>query len=199
MNEDVEQRLVQLWFALRGGRELPLIGSLDPTDIADLLPWIAIVDIAPDFLDSRMIMFGSGIAGVVGRDWTGNPLRAIDFGLVSDAIFEPYRTAIAARAPLHCRERRRGADGPWRGDSRIMLPFATPSRPDDVVRLVVAVLFDPISHLAWAHSIDEWEVLDVTIHRRHPSTSTPSVPAKVAPVPRRRPGSGLLWWAGAGS
>lgn len=70
------QRIVQAWCAWRGGRLLPGKADMDLGELAEFMPWLALLEVAgPD--EARLRVAGSGLRDVYGTDMIGRNLKEI--------------------------------------------------------------------------------------------------------------------------
>jgi hypothetical protein len=153
------ERVVAAWGAAAVGRQPPAVEDLHPRDFPELLPFAWIVAIEPDFMRSRLTMFGGGVGRLVGGEWTGRTLAAIELGPEKPALIAPLRVAVEGGRPLLVYEQRRGAGEPWLRHHRLLLPCRT-RRVPAIVRLLGFIAFEsPGSELRWSTTLDEWETI----------------------------------------
>lgn len=87
-----------LWREKQGGREFPLKSDLHPSLMARYLPYIYIVDILDGGKDYRIRLLGSGVADMLGKDYTGTLLSETPEEL--DWRGEIYGLCMKRRAPV---------------------------------------------------------------------------------------------------
>lgn len=118
--------LYRFWDAARAGELLPRIEAIDPERFARHLAFIILLEAIDGGLDARYRVYGSGIAGPAGRDWTGFTISEMTAITQSgEAVFyrsgylavalrrEPLMVVHHSHLPMAHRE--------WR---RLILPFA---------------------------------------------------------------------------
>ena len=72
--------LVDYWDWARAGRKMPCKADIDPAPIADLLPFVALIEVDRLPLRFAFAYAGCGIAAAYGRELTGQYLDAQSFG-----------------------------------------------------------------------------------------------------------------------
>lgn len=80
------------------------VDMVDPVSIRTILKNIMLLDVERDGLDARYRVYGTGISGVVGRDWTGHLLSEMNRSVKSNqALFyrSCYRAIVLAERPLY--------------------------------------------------------------------------------------------------
>jgi hypothetical protein len=98
------RRLFEYWREKRGARKMPARADLEPADIPDLLPDIALVDVleAPPFLRYRLV--GTRQCAARGFDPTGKPVTEGHLGRdlpgMREQVLANYRKVIDSGKPL---------------------------------------------------------------------------------------------------
>lgn len=152
-------RIVAAWAAASRDEGPPAIEDIHPRDFPDLLPFAWIVEVEPDFMRSRLTMFGGGITRLVGGEWTGRTLAAIELGPNKAAMVAPLRTAVEGRRPLLVHEQRGAPGEAWLGHQRLLLPCRT-RKTAEIARLLGFIAFeDPAAEFGWSTTLDLWETV----------------------------------------
>ncbi|MQP64465.1 PAS domain-containing protein [Niveispirillum sp. SYP-B3756] len=92
------RQLVDYWRARRGERMAPPRAALDPVDIPDLLPWLAIFDVTDHGFHTRLA--GTGLEGICGRTLTGLVLDHESAHPLELTLFSWLRQSCDQRAPM---------------------------------------------------------------------------------------------------
>lgn len=129
--------LYRYWDAARDGLVMPPADAVDPCRFAKLLAHIILLEPLDGGRDARYRVYGSGIAGPAGRDWTGVTVtemtRTVKAGM--ELYYRAgYRAVVIRGCPLYVVHR---SPVPlsvslWR---RLILPFG--EGPGSVNRLLV--------------------------------------------------------------
>ncbi|MFD2261740.1 PAS domain-containing protein [Lacibacterium aquatile] len=133
-------RCWRYWDAKRQGRRMPSRADIDPTEIADLLPYIVLTEVlaVPPYLIYRLV--GTKQVAVRGRDPTGLPVREHYIGHhegeTGDEVILNYRLVIERATPIYDYNPTTGPDdedtsfstGPVRERGTLLLPLSN----DDV-------------------------------------------------------------------
>ncbi len=96
--------LYDYWHGLPCPRDLPAQESVDPVQMRPALGYILLLDVLPSGDDFVYRLYGSGIAGVAGQDWTGWSVAAmcektkLRFGSYYRAM---YRASLLSRRPIY--------------------------------------------------------------------------------------------------
>lgn len=90
--------LFSLWLEKKGEREFPLKSEMRPALMARYLQHIYIVDILDDGKDFHIRLLGSGVADMLGKDYTGTLLSETPEEL--DWRGEIYGLCLKRRAPV---------------------------------------------------------------------------------------------------
>jgi hypothetical protein len=136
-------RLAQLfdyWERKRAGRAMPKRSDIDPGEIAQLLPFIKIVEVVDDGARYRYRLVGTGIVRVFGVDFTGKYLDQTSSGVRRAFVRECYEAVRQSRRPAFAQTRYLRAHGPEIAAARLLAPLAV---DDDAVRQIIgATVFD---------------------------------------------------------
>jgi hypothetical protein len=117
--------LFDYWRGLPCATDLPGHARIDPVEMRPALGYILLLDVLPSGDDFVYRLYGSGIAGVGGQDWTGWSVAAMAektksrYGNFYRAI---YRGSLLSRRPIyseHCSPRFLSA----RAWQRIVMPL----------------------------------------------------------------------------
>lgn len=95
--------LFDYWRGLPRGDDLPVAASLDPVEMRAALGYVLLLDVLPSGDDFAYRLYGSGIAGIGGQDWTGWSVGAMcqktgsKYGRFYRSI---YRASLLTRRPI---------------------------------------------------------------------------------------------------
>jgi hypothetical protein len=125
------------WDEKRRGRLMPARRDIDPLEMKDWLPGIALVEICrdPDERPSRLIyrLIGTRVTRLRGREDTGKSVHEAFFGESLDAALENYRLVIAERKPVYDWDRTPSEDGLAREHETLLLPLSSDDQTVDMV------------------------------------------------------------------
>ena len=130
--EDELRHLYSYWAQKRPNGGYPSRGQIDPCEIAQLLPYISLIDVLDDGL-LRFRLVGTDAA--TGIDPTGKILQEVaPKGPYREHVIELFRRAIKGPGALYTRHRYSyGAVAGPGTISRMLLPLATDSTRVDVL------------------------------------------------------------------
>jgi hypothetical protein len=98
------RRLFEYWREKRGARKMPARGDLEPSDIPDLLPDIALVDVLTEAPGLRYRLVGTRQVAARGLDPTGKPVTEGHLGRhipgMREQVLSNYRRVIDTGRPL---------------------------------------------------------------------------------------------------
>ncbi|MCM0020945.1 MAG: PAS domain-containing protein [Tagaea sp.] len=98
------RRLFEYWREKRGARKMPCRADLEPGDIPDLLPDIALVDVFGDAPYLRYRLVGTRQVAARGLDPTGKPVSEGHLGRdlpgMREQVISNYRRVIESGRPL---------------------------------------------------------------------------------------------------
>lgn len=133
------------WDAKRAGRRMPARADLDPSDIADLLPYVVLTDVtgAPPYLRYRLV--GTRQAALRGRDPTGMPVVGNQIGhhladpMLAEVLLN-YRAVVERGLPVYDHNPITGpvaeagsfASGTMRERATLLLPLSNDGRIVDM-------------------------------------------------------------------
>lgn len=95
--------LLDYWNTLPRAVDLPGAASIDPVEMRQVLGYILLLDVLPSGDDFVYRLYGSGIAGIGGQDWTGWSVAAMgqktgsNYGRFYRSV---YRASLIARRPI---------------------------------------------------------------------------------------------------
>jgi hypothetical protein len=92
------RQLVAYWLTRRGNRVAPPRAALDPVDIPELLPWLAILDVTSHGFQIRLA--GTGLDGICGRTLTGLTLDHQSTHPLELTLLSWLRHAREQRVPM---------------------------------------------------------------------------------------------------
>lgn len=134
------EELFAYWASLRAAGRLPARRDIDPACFKRHLPTVSLIDVAPEPLDFRIRLAGTGLYGVYGREITGRTLSEVYAGPAVDYWSAELAQVVRDRRPAV------GAHNlAWRGASHLSLlwlrlPLATNGRDVDMILGFDAVL-----------------------------------------------------------
>ncbi len=95
--------LLDYWNLLPRAGDLPAATAIDPVEMRAALGYILLLDVLPSGDDFVYRIYGSGIAGIGGQDWTGWSVAAMgqktgsNYGRFYRSV---YRASLLSRRPL---------------------------------------------------------------------------------------------------
>jgi len=129
------ERLLAYWEEKRGRREMPARGDLDPADIADILPYIYLIDISYDPNVFRFRLAGTEVVRMFGEEISGKATDQLASTALRAHLRERYEDTLKARTPTHD-----AATGRAKATmhTRLLLPLSTDGRRVDMLMGCVA-------------------------------------------------------------
>jgi hypothetical protein len=94
-------QVLRYWHGLRGGREFPARGDVDPAEIKSTLPHIMITGISHEPFRVFYRLVGTEIAHWAGRDFTNRYADELIFDDDGQDWTDYYRAVIYARKPAY--------------------------------------------------------------------------------------------------
>ena len=131
------QRGLDYWDRKRGDRRMPARRDIEPTEIADLLPNIVLVDVERDPLDFRYRLIGTAITARLARDYTGSSFSSLPHQQPGSRVWETAVRIIAEREPVFSDIPYVGPDRWVRGYGDVYMPL---SEDDDRVNMIFGVV-----------------------------------------------------------
>lgn len=135
-------RLHDHWLRIRGERKMPRREDLDPLDIPDLLPYVALIDVECAPRRFRWRLIGTHITRAMGRDRTGNYFDEAYSGKVLDDLMAVYERVVQSRTPIRHFGRPTFADKAYSNYESTHLPFSESDESVDII-LVGLVFLEP--------------------------------------------------------
>lgn len=90
-----QRQLYDYWIGCAAGKALPCRADINPAQIARLLPFVSLVDVAEDLERSRIRLAGTRLRDVYDREITGLRIDELDLGSKHDYWMAAYRhTAV---------------------------------------------------------------------------------------------------------
>lgn len=134
-----QRRVLAYWNEKRGDRFAPSRADIDPADLPRLLASLYLYKVRPDPLDYEVVLVGTHLVDVLGRDFTGE--------LVSDIFSDPafqerkkaYDEVVRTGIPNYGIEDAGWIQKDYFSYSRLILPLSDDGKTVD--RLFGCVLF----------------------------------------------------------
>jgi hypothetical protein len=127
MEAVAERRLHRLhayWRDRRRGAAPPSREDIDPSDLKELLPNLALIDVEDGPRRYRFRLVGTEIVARYGQELTGKRLDEVELGSELASISAQYDETVMERAPTYCRhELTRPGDRLLRYE-RLLLPLS---------------------------------------------------------------------------
>ena len=134
------KKLLAYWLSKKGDRIAPSRSDIDPAEITQLLPYVALVDVLHDPLRFRFRLAGTEIAMSYGLDLTGRYLDEIDLdGHQHEILLEYEKVTEQGVAVCKTWEYTR-QDGRHIRYERLALPLSSDGKTVDM--LFGGVIFD---------------------------------------------------------
>jgi hypothetical protein len=90
------------WRRAKGDREFPSRKDIWPEDMKAYLSRLTLVDVSYKPLDFVYRVFGSGLAELVGKEYTGKSVRKLEPGEFGNLVWRQYVEVVNERKPcLH--------------------------------------------------------------------------------------------------
>jgi len=124
---DRPQRLYDIWNRWRGERAMPAREAVVPEDLRDLLPYVALMEAAPDPAECRYIITGTAVDAITVQSFKGRTIRetmAKGNPTRSAEILALYGDAIANRRPSFSRGSMAYQDRGYVTYDRVLLPLS---------------------------------------------------------------------------
>lgn len=130
---DVVRRIYGYWRAKCVDGRLPRRADVRPEELAGLLPWVFLVDVAEAPLGFRFRLVGTEIGLLAGAEYTGVRINAAEYGPHWQRIFNDYAAVVQTRMPSYV-----DARAPWGAREflhyeRIIMPLSTDGLRVDVL------------------------------------------------------------------
>lgn len=95
------RRLLGYWQGLQGSAGVPWRSDLDPCDLRGELPYLFMLDVPADILDTRYRLIGTCLVCLMGRGLTGTLVRehAASFG-TGDGLLTTVEQAVYGQMPV---------------------------------------------------------------------------------------------------
>lgn len=92
--------MLEYWEGRRQGRAMPARADIDPVEIAEILPFLFLVDVIGDAEDFRYRLVGTDIVANTSDDYTGRRSSELRDVGTQDALMALYREVTQRRAPV---------------------------------------------------------------------------------------------------
>jgi hypothetical protein len=116
------QRLYDYWLGKKGARIAPRRADIAPGEIADLLPFVYLIEIVGERL--RIRLAGTSIAEEMGGNITGKYVDELGLAEAQAAVIAEYQKSARAIVPVASAWRYAKADGRELDYERIILPLS---------------------------------------------------------------------------
>lgn len=143
LDEPLLAELYAYWSARRQGRVAPARGDIDPIDIPNLLPHIALTEIVPAADDTtrfRYRLAGTQVERHVGSPLAGRYLDELMRGSYLAFLVELHDRLVMAKAPLYSENRFTSEDSAQLHAKRLMLPLSDDG--DTVTMVLTGLVFN---------------------------------------------------------
>ena len=124
---DQPQRLYDIWDRWRDTRTMPSRQDVLPEDLRDLLPYVALMETAPDPGDCRYILTGTAVDAVTTKSYKARTIRetvALGDPSTLAEIVAFYGTVITTHAPSFSRGNMAYQDRGYIAFDRVLLPLS---------------------------------------------------------------------------
>ena len=129
------------WDARRGNREMPSRQDIDPADIPQLLPHIALIDVVEGGARFRYRLVGTAVVDGFNRNLTNRHADELDIPQVSrDAVHIQYRAVLRKRRPIYLRNVYRLPSGATAMTRRVLAPLSPDGKA--ITMIIAALVFD---------------------------------------------------------
>ena len=120
----VARRLLDYWRSKLNGRNAPRREEILPEELADLLPWVILVEVVGSPARFRVRLAGTGVVQEYGSEMTGQFLDDLDMGGARERSLEDHRRAVRECRPVVGSFDFKKDDGRWVTYERITLPLS---------------------------------------------------------------------------
>lgn len=114
--------LYAYWLQKKGERIAPRRADIAPEEIADLLPWVFLVEIVGERLRFRLV--GTAIAAEYGGKLTGRYIDEVDLNHVTAQVTGEYGKSARDVLPVASRWKYTKNDGRYLDYERVILPLS---------------------------------------------------------------------------
>lgn len=126
------ERLFRYWEAKRGGRAMPGRADIDPTELRDVLPYLALLEVTATGFRYRLV--GTRVAEDLGRDTTGAAVGSYAKGMsFGDAIVGMFDQVRRRARPQFSTGEYRAPQRTVHWVSRLLLPLGADGRTVDMI------------------------------------------------------------------
>jgi|SRR5579864_4627300 len=133
--------LFRYWDSKRAGRTMPAKRDIDPTEIPQLIPHIAIIDRIEDRFRYRLV--GTTISQELGKELTGQLVGSyVGPAHYAAAVIDIYEHVFATRTPVFTTGEYRTASDLTQSISRLLLPLSEDNSAVNMVMLSRVVRFN---------------------------------------------------------
>jgi hypothetical protein len=120
------RRLYEYWLGKKGDRPAPSRADIAPEEVADILPWVFLMERVGERLRYRLV--GDAFREIYGARLMGMFLDEIDLDHITAAYIGEYDTAAETFAPVVRKWQFTKNDGRYLDYERLILPLSPDGR-----------------------------------------------------------------------
>lgn len=94
-----QRQLYDYWLGCALGKAMPVRGDINPAHIPRLLPYVSLLDVAPELNRCRVRLAGTRLRDVYDREITGLCIADLDLGNKRDYWMAAYRHTVQDGKP----------------------------------------------------------------------------------------------------
>jgi hypothetical protein len=139
MANDIIAQARSYWERIRGSRNMPRRGDLDPLDIPRLLPFVMLVDVLTEPLDFRFRLIGSAIQEIIARNYLGRCFSALPHMARGNLIWAEYEAVASQQRPVAAILDYVGSDRYVQGVRHGLMPLSNDGRAVNMIFAAVEI------------------------------------------------------------
>ena len=127
---------LRYWRSKSGAPSIPSRSQIDPLEMRQFLSKVLMIDVESEH-EFTYRLCGTHVAGINGKDLTGQHASEVNLGASSPQFIETYRRAIHGREPILFTGDLWWQDRQWVGFEQIILPLSTDGATIDKLMCVI--------------------------------------------------------------
>lgn len=147
MRSNTSMQLFQYWNFIRGDRELPCRGEIEPSAIRTLLPELFILE-RDRFGGMKFRLAGTHVCALFDHDLRGEQFSMLWFGSQAGRLLQIGRQVMTQHVPVMLSAKARTEDGRELETEALLLPLASSAGRSD--RILGSL--SPLSRPYWLHA-----------------------------------------------
>jgi hypothetical protein len=127
---------LRYWRSKSGASSIPSRSQIDPLEMRQFLSKVLMIDVESEH-EFTYRLCGTHVAGINGKDLTGQRASEVNLGASSPQFIETYQRAIHGREPILFTGDLWWQDRQWVGFEQIILPLSTDGATIDKLMCVI--------------------------------------------------------------